>query len=301
MDAITLLRDDHKSVEKLFKQFEKAGDRAFVEKRRIVDKIIEELSVHAAIEEGIFYPVVRATVPDMDDTVLESHEEHHVVKWLLDELTDLDPEHERFDAKVSVLIENVRHHVEEEEGDFFSRVRDEIRRSDLVDVGELMLEAKKTAPTRPHPRMPDSGPGVPVVGAIAGVVDRVTDNVSGVAQGTVTAVQDLIARIRGQERPKVSPTGSGAARKTAKDVRTTAGAAVEGVEDTIRSIQSAASETTDAATAGAKGTATAAKHSASSTKTQAKRAATTTGRTAKEGAKKASKTAKRGKSAATSS
>ena len=62
-DAITLLKDDHKTVERLFKQFEKAGDSAFVEKRRIVDRIIEELSVHASIEEQYFYPVTRATVP----------------------------------------------------------------------------------------------------------------------------------------------------------------------------------------------------------------------------------------------
>src|SRR6187551_159496 len=111
MDAITLLKDDHKTVERLFKQFEKAGDRAFVEKRRIVDRIIEELSVHAAIEEQFFYPVTRATVPETEDIALESLEEHHIVKWLLSELADLDPTNERFDAKVTVLMENVRHHV----------------------------------------------------------------------------------------------------------------------------------------------------------------------------------------------
>ena len=91
MDAITLLRTDHKTVEQLFKRFEKAGDRAHVEKREIVDRIIEELSVHAAIEEQVFYPVARATVPDTEDIALESLEEHHIVKWVLSELADLDP------------------------------------------------------------------------------------------------------------------------------------------------------------------------------------------------------------------
>ena len=62
MDAITLLKNDHKDVEKLFKRFEKAGDRAYTEKREIVDRIIEALSKHAAIEEQLFYPVSRATV-----------------------------------------------------------------------------------------------------------------------------------------------------------------------------------------------------------------------------------------------
>src|SRR5690606_35110322 len=192
MDAITLLKDDHKTVEKLFKRFEKAGDRAYVRKRQIVDRIIEELSVHAAIEEQIFYPVVRAAVPDTETIALESLEEHHIVKWLLSELDDMDPEHERFDAKVTVLIENVRHHVEEEEGDLFPKVRKQLGRNDLGDLGEALAEAKKSAPTKPHPRMPDAPPGNTVTGAIAGVADRVGDNLSGIAQGTVTAVQDLV-------------------------------------------------------------------------------------------------------------
>ena len=158
MDAITMLKDDHKTVEKLFKRFEDAGDRAYVEKREIVDRIIEELSVHAAIEEMLFYPVARATVADTEDIALESLEEHGVAKWLLSELDSLDPQAERFDAKVTVLIENVRHHVEEEEQDFFPKVRDELGRKDLQELGDAMAEAKKTAPTHPHPRSPDAPP-----------------------------------------------------------------------------------------------------------------------------------------------
>src|SRR5213079_2399690 len=114
-DAIVLLKNDHKTVEKLFKQFEKAGEDAHSEKRRIADSIIEELTVHAYIEEEIFYPAAREAVPETKDHVLESVEEHHVVVWMLSELLDLDPEDETFDAKVTVLTENVRHHVEEEE------------------------------------------------------------------------------------------------------------------------------------------------------------------------------------------
>jgi hemerythrin superfamily protein len=72
MDAIGMLKDDHKTVERLFKRFEKAGDRAYTEKREIVDRIIGELSVHAAVEEQLFYPVARATVPGTEDIALES-------------------------------------------------------------------------------------------------------------------------------------------------------------------------------------------------------------------------------------
>jgi hemerythrin superfamily protein len=70
IDAITMLKEDHRTVESLFKRFERAGDRAFTPKRGIVDKIIAELSKHAAIEEELFYPATRATVPGIDDMVL---------------------------------------------------------------------------------------------------------------------------------------------------------------------------------------------------------------------------------------
>lgn len=293
MDAITLLKNDHQTVEQLFKRFEQAGDRAHVQKREIVDRIIEELSVHAAIEEQVFYPVARGSVPDTEDIALESLEEHHVVKWLLSELEDMDPAHERFDAKVTVLIENVRHHVDEEESDFFPKVRAELGRNELAELGDTLADAKKTAPTRPHPRMPDSGPANAVTGAIAGVADRVGDNISGIAQGTVNAVQDLIARITGSDRPKVSPTGSSTARKRAKGVRSAAATATDGVQETARSAKSGAASTAKAAKSGAKGTATSAKRSARATATTAKRASTTTGRAARKATKKTAATAKR--------
>ncbi len=219
MDAIRILKDDHKTVESLFKRFEKAGDAALVEKRDVVDLIVEELSQHAAVEEQLFYPVARATVPETDDMALESLEEHHIVKWVLSELEVMDPSDERFDAKVTVLIENVRHHVKEEEQDFFPRVRDELGRNALADLGEAMNAAKKVAPTHPHPRSPDTPPGNLVVGAAAGVVDRLGDTVSGLAQGSVTAAGDLVALILRRKRPRVSPSGSRVARRTATQVR----------------------------------------------------------------------------------
>ena len=293
MDAITLLQNDHHTIEQLFKKFEQAGDRAHVQKRQIVDRIIEELSVHASIEEQVFYPVARGSVPGTEDIALESLEEHHVVKWLLSELVDMDPTHERFVAKVTVLIENVRRHVEEEESDFFPKVREQLGRNELADLGEALAGAKKTAPTKPHPRMPDAGPANAVAGAITGVVDKVGDNLSGIAQGSVSAVQDLIARFTGSDRPKVSPTGSSTTRKRANGVRSAASTATDGVQETARSAKSGATSTARAAKAGAKGTATSAKKSARTTATTAKRASTTTGRTARAASKKTAATAKR--------
>ncbi|MDQ3146912.1 MAG: hemerythrin domain-containing protein [Actinomycetota bacterium] len=326
MDAIRMLKDDHKAVEQLFKRFEKAGDRAYTEKRTVVDRIVEELSTHAAIEEQLFYPVVRATVPDTEDMALESLEEHHIVKRVLSELDKMDPHEERFDAKVTVLIENVRHHVQEEEQEFFPKVRNELGRSALGDLGDAMAAARQVAPTHPHPHSPDSPPVNLVVGTAAGVVDRLGDTVSGVAQGGVTALGDVIAVVLGRKKPAVSPRGTKVARKTAGRVRSGASSvtdsAVDAVSDakrsargtakraartarassssaragatsTARKARAGAKSTARAAKSGAKGTATSARRSASNTVTTAKRATTTTGRTARTAAKSTATTAKR--------
>ncbi|MFE5675337.1 hemerythrin domain-containing protein [Streptomyces erythrochromogenes] len=149
MDGIVLLKEDHKTVEKLFKQFEKAGEDAYAEKRKIADQVIDELTAHTWIEEKIFYPAAREAAPDTKDHVLESIEEHHVVLWMLSELKDLDAADERFDAKMSVLMENVRHHVEEEEKEWFPDVRKAMGRNRLTELGEQMQAAKKKAPGEP--------------------------------------------------------------------------------------------------------------------------------------------------------
>jgi hemerythrin superfamily protein len=170
MDAITLLKQDHKTVEQIFKQFEKATQPA--QQRSLARRVIAELSVHAAIEEMVFYPAVRDRVPTTEETVLESLEEHHIVKWTLSELEDMKPDDERFKAKMTVLIESVRHHVKEEEQELFPEVRKAVGRKDLATLGDALEQAKKTAPTRPHPKAPDTPPGNLVAGAAAGVVDK---------------------------------------------------------------------------------------------------------------------------------
>jgi hemerythrin superfamily protein len=149
MDAIALLKDDHRKVERLFKQFEKTGARGHKTKRKIVDQVIAELTTHAYIEETLLYPTARAAVPETGEHVLESVEEHHVVAWILSELARTDPTDERFDAKMTVLMENVRHHVEEEEQEWFPQVRAAMSRKDLRDLGERLEAAKSGAPSDP--------------------------------------------------------------------------------------------------------------------------------------------------------
>lgn len=164
MDAITLLKNDHKTVERLFKQFEKAeksDDNAT--KRKVVRQIIKELAVHAAIEEQVFYPSVRQEVPEVEDDVLEGLEEHHIVKWTLSELDGMSTDEERFDPKVTVLMESVRHHVEEEEGELFVEVRKNLDAKRLGQIGDALELAKTRVSHRPRPEAPDSPPeNVPV-------------------------------------------------------------------------------------------------------------------------------------------
>ncbi len=148
-DAIVLLKDEHKLIKKTFSDFEKAGDKAFVEKGKLVDRMIELLTVHTYIENEVMYPRVRELLPELEDDVLESYEEHHVADVLVVELAAMKPESERFTAKATVLIENVRHHIEEEEQEWFPKVREGLGRKVLQDLGAEMIEARKKAPKKP--------------------------------------------------------------------------------------------------------------------------------------------------------
>jgi hemerythrin-like domain-containing protein len=153
-DAIVLLKDDHKEIRKVFTAFENAGDDAHVAKGKLVDKMIELLTVHTYIENEIMYPRVRDLLPELEDDVLESYEEHHVADVLVVELAGMQPDAERFTAKTTVLIENVTHHIDEEEQDWFPKVREGLSRKTLQDIGAEMIEAKKTAPR--HPSQPSA-------------------------------------------------------------------------------------------------------------------------------------------------
>ncbi|HZO28996.1 MAG TPA: hemerythrin domain-containing protein, partial [Chloroflexota bacterium] len=114
MDAVKLLKDDHKKVKELFRQFEKA--RSTDRKKVIAEEAMHELEVHAEIEEEIFYPAAKAKADaEGKELVAEAVEEHHVVKVLIGELKSMREVNEQFEAKFTVLIENVEHHIEEEE------------------------------------------------------------------------------------------------------------------------------------------------------------------------------------------
>jgi hemerythrin-like domain-containing protein len=148
-DAIVLLKEDHKQIRRLFREFEQAGENAFVTKGKIVDKILEALTVHTYLENEVMYPQVRELLPEVEDDVLESYEEHHVADVLCMELAAMKPGDERFTAKTTVLIESVEHHIEEEEDEWFPKVREGLGRKQLQEIGARMLELRPKAPTRP--------------------------------------------------------------------------------------------------------------------------------------------------------
>ena len=140
MDAIVMLKEEHKKVEKLFKALEK-------DDLSVVPDICEALTMHAAVEESVFYPAINKEVEDQEADVAEAYEEHHLVKVLIAELRELDPSDQAYKAKATVLMELVRHHVEEEEGEMFPEVRSQLGRKRLQELGDEMqsFESKPLA------------------------------------------------------------------------------------------------------------------------------------------------------------
>lgn len=139
-DPIAMLKEDHKKVQQLFDEFEQASNSR--SKGRIAREALMELDVHAGIEEEIFYPAFQAEMEESNDIVLEAEEEHHVVHVLIGELRDMDPSDERFEAKFTVLAENVRHHIKEEEKEMLPKAKD-LGKERLNELGQEMASRRK--------------------------------------------------------------------------------------------------------------------------------------------------------------
>jgi hemerythrin superfamily protein len=155
-DAIVVLKDDHTRVKRMFRDFERAGEDT-TRKEQLAREIIGELTAHTYVENEVMYPEVRSALPDLEDDVLESYEEHHVVDLLAQELWSMPASDGHFDAKMTVLMENVRHHIEEEEGEWFPKVRAGLGREPLRTMGERILALKGDAPKDPtDPRAMES-------------------------------------------------------------------------------------------------------------------------------------------------
>ncbi len=144
-DAITLLKADHKRVSDLYEQYEKTRSNA--KKRTLVASICRELSVHAQVEEEIFYPAVKAALKDKE-MVPEAHVEHASLKELIAQVRDKEPDGEMFDAKIKVMSEYTKHHVKEEQTEMFPKARK--TRLDMKQLGAQIAARKEELMASPE-------------------------------------------------------------------------------------------------------------------------------------------------------
>jgi hemerythrin superfamily protein len=142
MDPIALLKADHRKVEELFKKLEETTERAVKTRTELFEKLKMELTVHALAEEAVLYPENKE-IESTRELGFEAVEEHHVVKILLAELSELSPDTEEWTAKLSVLKENVEHHVKEEEGEIFPKTKKALSAEELDEMGTRLFEEKE--------------------------------------------------------------------------------------------------------------------------------------------------------------
>jgi iron-sulfur cluster repair protein YtfE (RIC family) len=146
MNAFELLKKDHEKVSGIFEKLDATTERGVKTREELFTQLKTELDIHAQIEEQILYPVLKEA-KETKDITLEAYEEHAVVKQLLAELESLPKDDETWGAKLTVLKENVEHHVEEEEGEMFKSAREVLSREQIDELGARLQEAKQQKKT----------------------------------------------------------------------------------------------------------------------------------------------------------
>lgn len=142
MNALKVLEQDHQKVKGLFQELRRASDQN--KRKKLFDKIDTELEIHAHIEETVFYPAIEQH-EELSEMVAEALEEHQEAKALLEELEEMGPESHEFGSTVQELMEGVEHHVQEEEGEMFPKVREVFHEDELDQLGQDLESAKGTA------------------------------------------------------------------------------------------------------------------------------------------------------------
>jgi hypothetical protein len=161
MDMISVLKEDHQAVETLFGRIEAASARAIKTKEKTFLQIKEALTVHSAVEEEYLYPRMRE-IDSLRQQAFEANEEHSLVKQLLSELGEEEVGSEVWNAKVKVLIDLVRHHVREEESQYFKPLRSELEPAELRSLGEKVVAFKESFQESPQAASPSAkAPGKP--------------------------------------------------------------------------------------------------------------------------------------------
>ena len=142
MDAMTLLREDHRKVKKLLAKIESTTERGVKTRQDLFTKVKQELVVHEAIEEEIFYPALKQH-PKTQEIAMEAYEEHHVVDTVMAEIEGVAYDDETWGAKFKVMKENLEHHIEEEEGEMFKQAKQVFDEDELAQLGESMMARKE--------------------------------------------------------------------------------------------------------------------------------------------------------------
>lgn len=191
VDALTLLRHQHLEVEEIFLELERlqpialgSSESSLDRRRQLTDLVIRKLMIHSGIEEEHFYPALRRYVADGDPLVEQAIEQHAHAEQTAGYMDKMSPDNLDFDGQLRDLIAGVRAHVRFEETELFPRIEAALSRDQLVELGESLHKAMKTAPTRPHPHTPPATSGVgKLLARGASVADRMRDIAGGRTRG----------------------------------------------------------------------------------------------------------------------
>ncbi|MGK9465198.1 hemerythrin domain-containing protein (plasmid) [Streptomyces sp. G6] len=177
-DVVAELTTDHREVEELFGKIERLspGDG---QRKKYADQAVIELVRHSVAEEAYLYPAVRELLPDGDSVADKEIEDHAEAERTMKELEGVGADDPEFDRLIGELMTEIRSHVRDEEGNLFPQLRAATSEDELMKLGDKVRQAKKTAPTRPHPSAPDTPPANKLLAPGAGMVDRIRDALTG--------------------------------------------------------------------------------------------------------------------------
>ncbi|WP_191246492.1 hemerythrin domain-containing protein [Amycolatopsis deserti] len=176
-DLIAVIISDHRHIERVFTELE-SGAGTPEHRRDLADHVIAELVRHSVAEEQFMYPAARKYLENGDELVDHELEEHAEAEEVMKQLEDVPATERRFDELMGRLMEDIRHHIEDEEKDLLPKLQSACSPDELRDLGDKVEKAKKMAPTRPHPSAPDRPPMNLILDPGAGLIDKIRDRLS---------------------------------------------------------------------------------------------------------------------------
>ncbi|THV42798.1 hemerythrin domain-containing protein [Glycomyces buryatensis] len=174
-DLVDVILKDHRVIEAVFRELERHKGQADGRKE-LADHIIAVLVRHAVVEEQYMYPIARERLDDGDEVADHAIQAHGEAEAVMKRLEGLGPDSPEFEELLAELIEDIRHHVSEEESDLLPRLRRSLTQGELDNLGAKVLIAKEHAPTRPHPHAPHKPPANMIVDPGLGLIDRIRDS-----------------------------------------------------------------------------------------------------------------------------